>query len=102
MCLDPEGMVVRRLRPGQTCYFKFYPTWDTGASAQTTGRSKLWGTPRLDLSHPGHADCVMVALGKPLRTKYLEVFPPMPLMREKTCSKNAEQENEGFQNNDLG
>lgn len=60
------------------------------------------GEHRVALNHPCHADCVMVALGRPPRKRYLEVFPLMPLMREKSCSKNAEQENEGFQNNDVG
>lgn len=62
----------------------------------------MWGTPCLDLSYPHHADCMLLALRRPLKKRYLEVFPLLSLMREKSCSKNAEQENEGFQNNDLG
>lgn len=62
----------------------------------------MWGTPCLDLDHPCHANCMLVALRRPLRKRYLEVFPLMPLMRVKSCSKNAEEENERFQNNDLG
>lgn len=82
----------------QSPELELYLTRVTDAAPQTTGVSKKWGISSLVLKPPSGCRLLCKAPKEEVFTGIFTSASP----REKSSSKNAEEENERFKNNDRG